>query len=80
MRASTPVLIENEWEADASLRCSGPALLVREVTKNPMVTLTEFQRCSVKRLLAKAVNTIKQTFSTLSLWGFVCKMLRDKMQ
>ena len=34
----------------AKLSDRGRRALVREVTKNPVITLTELQRCSVKRI------------------------------
>ena len=55
----------------AKLSDRGRRTLVREVTKNPMVTLTELQLCSVKRGEPSRRTTISAAVHQAGLYGRV---------
>ena len=57
----------------AKLSDWGRRALVREVTKNPMVTLTELRRCSVKRGEPSRRTTIFAALHQAGLYGRVAR-------
>uniref|UniRef100_A0AAQ4NUB9 Transposase Tc1-like domain-containing protein n=1 Tax=Gasterosteus aculeatus aculeatus TaxID=481459 RepID=A0AAQ4NUB9_GASAC len=57
----------------AKLSDRGRRALVRDVTRNPMVTLTELQRCSMKRGEHSRRTTISAAFHTSGLFGRVAR-------
>ena len=66
----------------SKLNDSGRRVLVREVTKNPMVTLSELQRSSVERGEPSRRTTISEAIHQSGLYGRVArrKPLLSKMQ
>uniref|UniRef100_A0AAQ4RHL8 Transposase Tc1-like domain-containing protein n=1 Tax=Gasterosteus aculeatus aculeatus TaxID=481459 RepID=A0AAQ4RHL8_GASAC len=57
----------------ARLSDRGRGALVREVTRNPMVTLTELQRCSMKRGEPSRRTTISAALHKSGLFGRVAR-------
>ena len=57
----------------AKLSDWGRRALVREVTKNPMVTLTELQRCTLKRGEPSRRTTISEALHQSGLYGRVAR-------
>uniref|UniRef100_A0AAQ4RMK4 Transposase Tc1-like domain-containing protein n=1 Tax=Gasterosteus aculeatus aculeatus TaxID=481459 RepID=A0AAQ4RMK4_GASAC len=57
----------------ARLSDRGRRAIVREVTRNPMVTLTELQRCSMKRREPSRRTTISAALHKSGLFGRVAR-------
>jgi len=57
----------------STLRDRGRRALVKEVTKNPVVTLTELQHCSVKRGEPSRRTTISPALHQSGLYGRVAR-------
>uniref|UniRef100_A0AAQ4QPQ8 Transposase Tc1-like domain-containing protein n=1 Tax=Gasterosteus aculeatus aculeatus TaxID=481459 RepID=A0AAQ4QPQ8_GASAC len=65
--------MEEVWNRPARLSDRGRRALVREVTRNPMVALTELQRCSMKRGEPSRRTIISAALHKSGLFGRVAR-------